>query len=98
MTVVQTGINNFGIWIPNSKSQHQLCTICLWYSRTSFASIWSSPMLTIPINYTQLGGTYEVLSGISKGSTVFGQDPLWLAWVTDLGNTKVSDPATCNAC
>ena len=51
-------------------------------------------MLTIPINYTQLGGTYEVLTGVSKGSTVFGQDPLWLAWVTDLGNTKVSDPAT----
>ena len=36
-------------------------------------------MLTIPINYTQLGGTYEVLTGAAKGTKVLGQDPLWLA-------------------
>lgn len=45
-------------------------------------------MLTIPINYTQLGGTYEVLTGAAKGTKVLGQDPLWLAWVTDLANLK----------
>jgi hypothetical protein len=33
-------------------------------------------MLTIPINYTQLGGTYEILSGAQAGTQVFGQDPL----------------------
>ncbi|TDM18791.1 PTS glucose/maltose transporter subunit IIBCA, partial [Macrococcoides canis] len=43
-------------------------------------------MLTIPINYTQLGGTYEILSGSQAGTKVFGQDPLWLAWATDLVN------------
>ena len=43
-------------------------------------------MLTIPINYTPLGGTYEILSGAQQGSVVFGQDPLWLAWVRDLIN------------
>ena len=43
-------------------------------------------MLTIPINYTQLGGTYEVLTGAAKGTKVLGQEPLWLAWVTDLAN------------
>lgn len=43
-------------------------------------------MLTIPINYTSLGGTYTVLSGAQAGHQVFGQDPLWLAWATDLVN------------
>ncbi|MGC3746282.1 PTS glucose/maltose transporter subunit IIBCA, partial [Enterococcus faecalis] len=45
-------------------------------------------MLTIPINYTQLGGTYEILSGAQAGTQVFGQDPLWLAWASDLVNLK----------
>ena len=49
-------------------------------------------MLTIPINYTQLGGTYEVLTGDAKGTKVLGQDPLWLAWVTDLANLKGAHP------
>ena len=48
-------------------------------------------MLTIPMNYTALGGTYEVLTGAAKGTQVFGQDPLWLAWVTDLVNLKGSN-------
>ena len=48
-------------------------------------------MLTIPMNYTALGGTYDVLTGAAKGTQVFGQDPLWLAWVTDLVNLKGTD-------
>ena len=47
-------------------------------------------MLTIPINYTAFGGTYTILTGTSAGAQVFGQDPLWLAWVTDLMNLKAS--------
>ena len=43
-------------------------------------------MLTIPMNYTSFGGTYMIQTGINAGSEVFGQDPLWLAWVTDLIN------------
>ena len=43
-------------------------------------------MLTIPMNYTSFGGTYTIQTGINAGSQVFGQDPLWLAWVTDLIN------------
>ena len=39
-------------------------------------------MLTIPINYTQLGGTYEILSGAQAGTQVFGQDPLWFGQQT----------------
>ena len=93
--VVQTGINNFGIWIANSKETAPiLAPFAFGTLERLLLPFGLHHMLTIPINYTQLGGTYEVLSGISTGSTVFGQDPLWLAWVTDLGNTKVSDPAT----
>lgn len=50
-------------------------------------------MITIPMNYTSLGGTYEILTGAQKGTEVFGQDPLWLAWVTDLINLKGSNPS-----
>ena len=45
-------------------------------------------MLTIPMNYTSFGGSYVIQTGINAGSTVFGQDPLWLAWITDLINFK----------
>ena len=45
-------------------------------------------MLTIPMNYTAFGGTYMMQTGLNAGSEVFGQDPLWLAWVTDLINFK----------
>ena len=31
------------------------------------------------------------LTGAAKGTQVFGQDPLWLAWVTDLVNLKGTD-------
>lgn len=45
-------------------------------------------MLTIPMNYTSFGGTYTIATGVNAGSQVFGQDPLWLAWATDLINFK----------
>ena len=45
-------------------------------------------MLTVPVNYTELGGMYEIATGISAGTMVAGQDPLWLAWITDLINLK----------
>ena len=40
------------------------------------------------MNYTSFGGTYTIMTGVNAGSQVFGQDPLWLAWVTDLINFK----------
>lgn len=93
--VVQTGINNFGIWIANSKeSAPIIAPFAFGTLERLLLPFGLHHMLTIPINYTQLGGTYEVLTGAAKGTQVFGQDPLWLAWITDLGNTKVSDPAT----
>jgi PTS system glucose-specific IIC component len=40
------------------------------------------------MNYTSFGGTYVIQTGASTGTVVFGQDPLWLAWITDLINLK----------
>ena len=55
-------------------------------------------MLTVPMNYTELGGTYTILTGATAGSVVAGQDPLWLAWVTDLVNLRAAgDTAAYNA-
>lgn len=89
--VVQTGINNFGIWIANSQKTAPILAPFLFGTLERLLLPFGlHHMLTIPINYTQLGGTYEVLTGAAKGTTVFGQDPLWLAWVTDLVNLKSS--------
>ena len=54
-------------------------------------------MITIPVNYTSLGGTYVVQTGLGAGTTVYGQDPLWLAWINDLINfVKAGDTASYN--
>ena len=90
--VVQTGINNFGIWIANSQETAPVLAPFLYGTLERLLLPFGlHHMLTIPMNYTALGGTYDVLTGAAKGSQVFGQDPLWLAWVTDLVNLKGSD-------
>ena len=90
--VVQTGINNFGIWIANSQETAQVLAPFLYGTLERLLLPFGlHHMLTIPMNYTALGGTYEVLTGAAKGTQVFGQDPLWLAWVTDLVNLKGSN-------
>lgn len=89
--VVQTGINNFGIWIANSQETAPVLAPFLYGTLERLLLPFGlHHMLTIPMNYTALGGTYEVLTGAAKGTQVFGQDPLWLAWVTDLVNLKGS--------
>ena len=90
--VVQTGINNFGIWIANSQETAPVLAPFLYGTLERLLLPFGlHHMLTIPMNYTALGGTYDVLTGAAKGSQVFGQDPLWLAWVTDLVNLKGTD-------
>ena len=92
--VVQSGINGFGIWIANSQSTAPVLAPFLFGTLERLLLPFGlHHMLTIPINYTQLGGSYQVLTGAAKGTTVFGQDPLWLAWVTDLVNLKKADPS-----
>lgn len=86
---VQAGINNFGLWIAESKENAPILAPFLYGTLERLLLPFGlHHMLTIPINYTQLGGTYEILSGAQAGTQVFGQDPLWLAWVTDLVNLK----------
>ena len=90
--LVQTGINSFGIWIANSQQTAPILAPFLYGTLERLLLPFGlHHMLTIPMNYTALGGTYDVLTGAAKGSQVFGQDPLWLAWVTDLVNLKGTD-------
>ena len=92
--VIQAGINGFGVWIANSQSTAPVLAPFLYGTLERLLLPFGlHHMLTIPINYTQLGGTYHILTGVDQGKNVFGQDPLWLAWVTDLVNLKKADPS-----
>lgn len=87
--VIQAGINNFGLWIAQSQDTAPILAPFLYGTLERLLLPFGlHHMLTIPINYTALGGTYEILSGAQAGTKVFGQDPLWLAWATDLVNLK----------
>lgn len=87
--IIQTGINDFGKWIANSQDTAPILAPFLYGTLERLLLPFGlHHMLTIPMNYTQLGGTYEILTGAQAGSQVFGQDPLWLAWATDLVNLK----------
>ena len=87
--VVQTGINAFGVWIANSSSTSPILAPFIYGTLERLLLPFGlHHMLTIPMNYTSFGGTYTILTGANAGSQVFGQDPLWLAWVTDLISFK----------
>lgn len=97
--LVQTGINSFGKWIAHSQNTAPILAPFVYGTLERLLLPFGlHHMLTIPMNYTSLGGTYEFLTGAHKGAQVFGQDPLWLAWITDLINLKDSgDMAQYNA-
>ncbi len=87
--VVQSGINTFGIWIANSSNTSPVLAPFIYGTLERLLLPFGlHHMLTIPMNYTSFGGTYEILTGPNAGTVVFGQDPLWLAWVTDLINFR----------
>lgn len=87
--VVQTGINSFGVWIANSSDTSPILAPFIYGTLERLLLPFGlHHMLTIPMNYTSFGGTYTMLTGVNAGQSVFGQDPLWLAWVTDLINLK----------
>ncbi len=87
--VVQTGINSFGVWIANSSDSSPVLAPFIYGTLERLLLPFGlHHMLTIPMNYTEFGGTYTMLTGVNAGQQVFGQDPLWLAWVTDLINLK----------
>jgi len=87
--VIQLGINSFGIWIANSSSSSPVFAPFIYGTLERLLLPFGlHHMLTIPMNYTSFGGTYLIQTGANAGTEVFGQDPLWLAWVTDLINLK----------
>ena len=87
--VVQSGINAFGVWIANSSSTSPVLAPFIYGTLERLLLPFGlHHMLTIPMNYTSFGGTYTIATGVNAGSQVFGQDPLWLAWATDLINFK----------
>ncbi len=74
--VVQTGINNFGIWIANSKSTAPiLAPFAYGTLERLLLPFGLHHMLTIPINYTQLGGTYHVLLVSDQGNNCIWSRP-----------------------
>ncbi len=88
---VQMGINAFGVWIANSADTSPVLAPFIYGTLERLLLPFGlHHMLTIPMNYTSFGGEYIIRTGINAGTTVFGQDPLWLAWVTDLINLKKS--------
>ncbi len=93
--LIQSALNDFGQWIANSKDTAPITAPFLYGTLERLLLPFGlHHTLTIPMNYTELGGTYELLTGVNAGASVYGQDPLWLAWISDLNNLKLSDPTT----
>lgn len=91
----QSGLNAFGEWLASSKdSSPFLAPFVYGTLERLLLPFGLHHMLTLPMNYTELGGTYEVLTGSGAGNVVAGQESLWLAWVTDLFNLKQSGDIT----
>ncbi len=89
--IIQSAINAFGVWIASSSDTSPILAPFIYGTLERLLLPFGlHHMLTIPMNYTSFGGTYTVLTGANAGTQVFGQDPLWLAWITDLINLKGS--------
>lgn len=86
---IQLGINSFGVWIATSSETSPVLAPFIYGTLERLLLPFGlHHMLTIPMNYTSFGGTYVIQTGAQAGAAVYGQDPLWLAWVNDLINYK----------
>lgn len=87
--LIQSGINAFGVWIASSADTSPVLAPFVYGTLERLLLPFGlHHMLTIPMNYTSFGGTYVIQTGVNAGTAVFGQDPLWLAWITDLINFR----------
>ncbi|CAM4052301.1 PTS transporter subunit IIBC [Lederbergia lenta] len=87
---IQGGLNSFGEWIATSRDTAPIIAPFIFGTvERLILPFGLHHMLTVPINYTELGGTYIVQTGKNIGQVVAGQDPLWLAWATDLYNASI---------
>ena len=92
--LIQSGINAFGLWIANSADTSPVLAPFIYGTLERLLLPFGlHHMLTIPMNYTSFGGEYMIRTGASMGTMVYGQDPLWLAWVTDLINYRSAGDA-----
>lgn len=86
---VAQGINNVGKWLAEGSGFFYAPFIYGMGERL-LLPFGLHHMITIPMNYTDLGGTYVTAfnngnwSSISDWKPVFGQEPLWLAWTEDV--------------
>ncbi|AYE48546.1 PTS transporter subunit IIBC [Priestia megaterium] len=88
---IQGSLNNFGQWIATSRDTAPILAPFIFGALERLLLPFGlHHMLTVPMNYTELGGTYKILTGSGAGSTVAGQDPLWLAWIADLNNFRAA--------
>jgi len=95
---IQGMLNDFGRWIASSRDTAPIIAPFIFGALERLLLPFGlHHMLTVPMNYTELGGTYTILTGSSAGQSVAGQDPLWLAWIADLNNfLAAGDTASYN--
>ena len=88
---IQGALNSFGMWIASSKDSAPVLAPFIYGTLERLLLPFGlHHMITVPMNYTELGGVYNIATGAAVGTTVAGQDPLWLAWIADLINFKSS--------
>ncbi|WP_108668787.1 PTS transporter subunit IIBC [Peribacillus acanthi] len=86
---IQGLLNDFGGWIAKSRDTAPIIAPFIYGTLERLLLPFGlHHMLTVPMNYTELGGTYAIQTGEKIGQVVAGQDPLWLAWVNDLVNLR----------
>ncbi|MPM03168.1 PTS system glucose-specific EIICBA component [bioreactor metagenome] len=86
---IQGALNSFGFWLAESQDTAPVLAPFVYGALERLLLPFGlHHMLTVPVNYTELGGVYQILTGQSAGTLVAGQDPLWLAWIGDLINLK----------
>ncbi|ARK28577.1 PTS transporter subunit IIBC [Halalkalibacter krulwichiae] len=89
--LIQGYLNDFGRWIATSRDTAPVIAPFIFGTLERLLLPFGlHHMLTVPMNYTELGGTYTILTGGNVGQIVAGQDPLWLAWIADLNNLRAA--------
>ena len=69
--VIQGGINAFGVWIAGSSTTSPVLAPFIYGTLERLLLPFGlHHMLTIPMNYTSFGGTYEIMTGVNAGSKV----------------------------
>lgn len=95
---VQGALNSFGMWIATSRDTAPVLAPFVYGTLERLLLPFGlHHMITVPMNYTELGSVYQIATGAAAGTVVAGQDPLWLAWIADLINFKgAGDMASYN--